>query len=169
MALAMMAAEPAQYLGLLIGFNSLRNDLDVHMLRNGNNGTDNCHVARVRRQFPHEALVDLQDVHSPMLEIGETGVAGTEVIYRYSNTQLAQIAHALQSVLPRTNGTRIEKTAFRHFQQKQVSRYIVRLEQSGYLCLELALDQLGRCDIQRNGDQGAPRAPPRPHILQHSM
>src|ERR1700682_1479775 len=105
----MMAAEPVQYFGLLIGFNSLRNDLDVHMLRNGDNGADNCHVTRVRRQFPHEAFVDLQDVHPPMLEIRKARVAGTEVIYRYSHAQLAQIGHALYPVLARTNGTRIEK------------------------------------------------------------
>src|SRR5271154_4050132 len=72
--------EPLQNLGLLISFDALGDYLDLQVPRNGNDRAHDREIARVGDEVAHEAAVDLERVHAPVLEITQTRISGSEVV-----------------------------------------------------------------------------------------
>src|SRR6185437_14407900 len=84
------AAELAQLLQLLPSLDALCHYLDIEMPRHGDDGFDDRQVAHVRDEVTHEAAIDLEVVHPPLLEVREARVAGAEVIDGDADAEVPQ-------------------------------------------------------------------------------
>lgn len=65
---------------MLDGFNAFGDDFKVKCNRLPQDGLQNGLVLAIFDNLTHETLIDLKDVGGQVLEIGNRGVAGTEVV-----------------------------------------------------------------------------------------
>ena len=86
-ALKEVAAQAVQDGELLRGFHALGQHLQLEHLRHGDDGGGDLAVVGVVGQAAHEALVDLELVDRETLQVGQGGVAGTEVVDRQPQAQ----------------------------------------------------------------------------------
>ena len=94
-----MAALLHQFLFLGIGFHAFGNHLQAQGGRQGNDGGDNAQAALIDTNVAYKGLVDLELVHREMPQIGQAGIAGTEVVDRQPHTQIHQLVQGGRHLL----------------------------------------------------------------------
>ena len=79
-ALGMVAAQFPQAARLTVRLDALRRDLKLQASSQADDGGDDRLVVGILLQVPHEAAVDLDMIDRELLQMGQRGVAGAEIV-----------------------------------------------------------------------------------------
>ena len=124
------------------------------------NGAYDCRIDGIHVHVAHESAVDLEHVDRQATQIAQAGVAGSEVVDRDIDAELAQslqVFYALCEV--------IDQRAFRQLEHEPVRRHRGLLQHSPQRVAELALPQLYRRQIDRDRHDSHAFALPGDHLL----
>ena len=96
----------------------------------------------VARSFLDERTIDLEDVDGQVLQVGERGVAGPEVVHREAEAQLLQLPQA------RNHRARIDHDqALGDFEDEPARRQARALQGRAHLGHEIRLLELARREV----------------------
>jgi len=98
-ALNRIALKTAQGSGLRRLLNALRDDLEAKAVAKGNDGLDDCRIARAAGHITDEGEVDLQGADLKPLQIRERGIAGAKVIHGDTDSRRTKLGEELPGLM----------------------------------------------------------------------
>src|SRR3569623_2140982 len=146
-ALYRIAAVRNQKIELLLSFHAFGDDMQAKMARHAENGLDDCSIVTVGRCIVDEAFIDFQFVNRQLLEIGKTGIAGSEIVDRKTDAKFRQLDHASDRSLHVLN-----QQPFRYFKIQQRGIGADGRKQRAHLFYDTGMANLAWTDVDGDGN-----------------
>ena len=123
-ALRITHAQLAQALQLLLRLHAFDDHVRADAVRHRHDRTDHRHRARALEHVPRERLVDLDELEVELVQVGEVGIAGAEVVERERHAVRAAVLHH------RRDRRVVEHAAFGDFQLERARRQLRALRRA---------------------------------------
>ena len=139
----MVALQIQHQLGLALGLDALGHGRHAQRARNADGGLDQHPVVLHRLRMSDEAAVDLDRVHRQLVQTGQRGVTGAEVVQRQLHAQVLEVAQG------QLHGFVLRRQALGHLQLQALGSHAAVLQQIGQLVHHAGAPELGPRQVHR--------------------